>query len=316
LKQQQFEDLYRPAWDALDAMLAAERIEPESDFPRQYRALCHHLAVAKSRRYSRSLIDYLNERVLACHRLLYRDGSAGSRGGLRYLLRGFPQALRRNQNYVAVSAALFLLPLFFMAVACYLNSELIYSLMDPANVRHFEYIYSSDAEVLGRERGSDTDIAMFGFYINNNIGIGFRTFASGIFFGIGSVFFLIFNGLSIGGVAGHLTQIGATDTFFTFVVGHGALELSAIVFCGAAGLKLGFSLLDPGPLRRMEALKQAARDAVVIVYGAAVLLFLAAFVEAFWSSMTAPPEIKYSVGAGIALALALYLTLAGRSRAT
>ena len=43
---------------------------------------------------------------------------------------------------------------------------------------------------------------MFGFYIRNNIGIAFRTFASGIFAGLGSVFFLALNGVFIGVAAG------------------------------------------------------------------------------------------------------------------
>jgi uncharacterized membrane protein SpoIIM required for sporulation len=46
--------------------------------------------------------------------------------------------------------------------------------------------------------------------------------------GLGSAFFLIFNGLMIGAVAGHLTRIGFGQTFWSFVIGHGAFELTAI----------------------------------------------------------------------------------------
>ncbi len=127
---------------------------------------------------------------------------------------------------------------------------------------------------------------MFGFYIMNNIGIAFQTFASGVLLGLGSLFFLLFNGLMIGSVAGHLTQIGYVQTFWPFVIGHGAFELTAITFAGAAGLKLGWALLAPGRLTRGEALRLAARRSVQLIAGVIVLLLLAAFTEACWSSIS------------------------------
>ena len=68
---------------------------------------------------------------------------------------------------------------------------------------------------LGRDSG--TDLGMFGFYIWNNISIGFRTFASGLLAGIGSIVVLFVNGVMIGGVAGHLQAVGHGDPFWRFV---------------------------------------------------------------------------------------------------
>ena len=131
----------------------------------------------------------------------------------------------------------------------------------------------------------------------------------------GSLFFLFFNGLMIGAVAGHLTQIGSGQTFWSFVIGHGAFELTAITLAGAAGLKLGWALLAPGRWPRSEALRLAARQSVQLVAGAILLLLLAAFVEAYWSSMTSiGSTIKFAVGGGLWLLLASYFALAGRGR--
>jgi uncharacterized membrane protein SpoIIM required for sporulation len=154
---------------------------------------------------------------------------------------------------------------------------------------------------------------MFGYYIWNNIGIGFRTFAGGMAIGIGSVLALLFNGIVIGAVAGHLTEVGYTGTFWPFVAGHSALELTAICISGAAGLVLGHALLAPGRRTRAEALKLAALEAVTLVMGAALMLLGAALVEAFWSSNGAVgAPVKYAVSAVLWLAVILYLTLAGR----
>lgn len=287
----------------------------DNDFPKLYRALCQQLAVAKSRRYSPQLVNYLNQLVVAGHQLLYRSRRNLRQQWLWFLVQGFPAAIRDNRPYILWAMALFFLPLLAMGIGCYFNSELIYSLMDAEHVRRMESMYNPQAAVLGRERDSETDLAMFGFYIYNNIGIGFRTFASGIVFGLGSIFFLVFNGLSIGGTGGYLTQLNYLDTFYGFVSGHAAFELTAIVFCGAAGLKLGFSLVAPGSLRRIDALRQASREAILIVYGSALMLLIAAFIEAFWSSsQSLPVLLKYSVGVAMALLLTLYFVYSGRSR--
>lgn len=317
MKQQAFESQHEPLWQQVEAILNSSGGEAKinDDFPRLYRALCQQLAVAKARRYSSNLLSRLNRLVVGAHHILYRHNRGLRRQWLWFLVRGFPTAIRENRAYVYWSAILFLLPLLAMGWGCYKNSELIYSLMDPVNVRHLDSMYDPASEVLGRERNSETDLAMFGFYIYNNIGIGFRTFASGITFGLGSIFFLIYNGLTIGGSAGYLTQLGYIDTFYGFVAGHSAFELTAIVFCGAAGLKLGFSLLDPGPLRRIDAVRLAGREAILIVYGAAVMLVMAAFIEAFWSSsQSLPLSLKYGFGTLMAVLLSFYILYSGRRR--
>ena len=154
---------------------------------------------------------------------------------------------------------------------------------------------------------------MFGYYIMNNIGIAFQTFASGLLFGLGSLFFLLFNGLLIGAVSGHLSQIGYGEPFWSFVIGHGAFELTAITLAGAAGLQLGWALIAPGRHARSEALRLAAAQAVKLVAGVVIMLLIAAFVEAYWSSMTlASSSLKYWVGAALWLLVAIYFLAVGR----
>jgi uncharacterized membrane protein SpoIIM required for sporulation len=165
-------------------------------------------------------------------------------------------------------------------------------------------------------RESDASMMMFGVYIWNNVRIGFQTFAGGLFAGVGSAWFLGANGMIIGAVAGYLTQVGYSETFWSFVAGHSSLELLAIVLSGAAGFKLGLAIIAPGNLSRKAALMAAARPAVRIMYGAAVMFFAAAFVEAFWSPITEVGfQIKVIVGICGWILLLAYFTLAGRRRA-
>ena len=108
-------------------------------------------------------------------------------------------------------------------------------------------------------READTSLVMFGFYIWNNVRIGFQTFAGGLLAGVGSAWFLGANGVIIGAVAGYLTQVGYGETFWSFVAGHSSLELLAIVLSGAAGFRLGLAVIAPGNRSRKAALVAAAQ---------------------------------------------------------
>jgi uncharacterized membrane protein SpoIIM required for sporulation len=303
------EDLERPNYKR--RLPQASRLR----FPTHYRRLCSHYALARSRRFSPALLEQLHNLVLRGHPQLYRLQTAWGWRMIQFVLAGFPQALRRNQGYFWLALMVFLLPAMLLGVGCFQDQELIYSVLDESEVAAMENMYEPSNEQPGRalERSSETDFVMFGYYIMNNIGIGFRTFAGGILLGVGSLFLLLFNGIVLGAVAGHLTRLGFYDTFWPFVSGHGAFELTAIVICGAAGLMLGHAVLAPGQHTRSQALKRQAREALQLVMGAALMLLVAAFVEAFWSSSAVAIELKYTVAALLWGLVILYLVGMGRT---
>jgi uncharacterized membrane protein SpoIIM required for sporulation len=194
--------------------------------------------------------------------------------------------------------------------------DFVHYLLDPRQISSFHEMYDPANRRVGM-READTNMMMFGFYIWNNVRIGFQTFAGGLLAGVGSAWFLASNGVIIGAVAGYLTQAGYSETFWSFVAGHSSLELLAIVLSGAAGFKLGMAVIAPGNQSRKAALMAAARPAVRIMYGAALMFFAAAFVEAFWSPMTEVPfNIKIGVGVAGWVLLLAYFLFAGRARAT
>ena len=327
MKQEQFSRHHRTDWEQLQAMLDSiedagrrpSRVDRAVDeLPRLYRSVCHHLSLARSRAYSPQLITQLSELVSRGHQVMYRNRPPLWSRVVEFLAAGFPQLVRQQWRVVAAAAGLFLGPMLAMLLVIQWVPQAVYTVIEPWQVSLMEQMYDpgdGDARV-GESRGSDSDIRMFAYYIRNNTGIGFNTFAGGLLFGVGTLFYLIYNGLVIGAVAGHMTVLGYVDTFWGFVAGHSALELTAIILSGAAGLKLGGALIAPGRQTRMRALREAARIGVHIIYGAALLFLAAAFVEGFWSSMAGiPTTIKIAVGLVMWLLLWAYLLLAGRRHA-
>jgi uncharacterized membrane protein SpoIIM required for sporulation len=323
MKQQQFETENQFLWNEIETLISDLRRKRYQrqlthqqylHFPLLYRQLCSHYALARSRGFSPALVEQLHTLVLQGHPLLYKFQGGWIWRIMQFILAGFPRAVRRNKGYFLVSLLTFTLPALIMGIASYLNEELVYTVMSPAAVLQMEQAYDPANHRLGRDvaRSSETDFAMFGYYIMNNISIDFRMFATGILLGVGSLFILVFNGLVIGALAGHLSRLGYHDTFWPFVSGHGSFELTAIVISGAAGLLLGHALLAPGQWTRIQALKKAAFNAFPLILGAALMTLFAAFIEAFWSSSMTAVSTKYGVAALLWTLVIFYLVFMGR----
>jgi uncharacterized membrane protein SpoIIM required for sporulation len=315
MRQTPFDAAHAREWDEFERFLDKGASFDPAQMPARYRRICQHLALAADRHYSPALVDRLNRLALRGHHALYENRRRETQRVLEFVLGGFPALVRREWRLVLVASLLFFGPLLGLIALLQLHPEFVHYLLRPEQIAGMHEMYDPAARRLGM-READTNLMMFGFYIWNNTGIGFQTFAGGLLAGVGSIWFLGSNGVILGAVAGYLTQIGYTETFWSFVAGHSSWELIAIALSGAAGLRLGVAVIAPGPLSRKAALVAAAKPAVHIMYGAALLFFVAAFVEAFWSPLTEVPfNVKIGVGiAGWALLLA-YLALAGRSRA-
>jgi uncharacterized membrane protein SpoIIM required for sporulation len=317
----QFEASHAARWQELEELLAlaearASRAGRRWDGARLaalYRGTCEQLALAQARAYPVHLVQRLESLTQRAHRLIYRPQGVELAQLRRLVLVDFPQAVRAHRGYLLAATLLFLVPLLAAAWACWRDPGFILHLLDAQKVQEFDAMYGPGDTGIGRQRRSDTDWQMFGFYVMHNIGIGFQCFAAGIFAGLGSAFFLVFNGLFAGAVGGYLIARGYSENFLSFVVTHGAFELTAIVLSGAAGLRLGHAWIAPGRLTRLQALREGAREAIVVVYGVVGMLLIAAAVEAFWSSARwVTPSVKYAVGAACWVLVLAYLSWQGR----
>lgn len=282
---------------------------------RLYRQICQHYALAKQRHYSPQLVAQLHERVMVGHQLIYQSKTRYVDKLLTFIFYGFPAQLRQHRRLFWLAFALFYVPFFLMLIGCYLNNELIYSVMSPDQVAEMEFMYNPANANIGRamNRQADTDMMMFGVYVYNNISIDFRMYASGLFAGIGTIISTLYNGVVIGAVAGHLTQLGYGETFWPFVSGHSAFELTAAVIASCAGLRLAQPIISPYPYRRKDAFIIAGKQSIQILLGAALMTFIAAFIEAFWSSSKLiPNEVKFGVALLLWGLVTYYLTMAGR----
>lgn len=322
MREDRFVEVHEAEWASLNATLneldspRAVKGRPEGDpaaMPAALRRVSQHLALARHRGYTPALVERLHELTMRSHLHLYRPRLDLVERLRELLTVEIPQAVRREGWLVLAGHLLFYGPLLAAFLVIGQDPSAVELILDPQTISQMESMYDPASDHYLRERAVDSDLLMFGFYVWNNVGIGFRTFASGAALGLGPVFFLAYNGLTIGAVASHLHNVGMSGTLSAFVVGHGSFELTAIVLAGAAGGRLGLGLLAPGPYQRGEALRRAALRALPVIQGAGLMLIAAAVIEAFWSSSAiVPPSLKYTVGAALWLLVYAWLAFGGR----
>src|SRR5215831_13749964 len=203
----QFEQLYERDWEELQTLLAQIHNRRYGKEPvlvqgervaSLYRRTCEHLALARARFYPAYLVERLEQITSDAHQVIYQHSELGLGRLKRLFARDFPRAVRAHAGFVWVSAALFGLSTIVLGLLVYYRPEMILSVADASTVAGYEQMYSNAAEQIGRLGGASTDWEMFGFYIRNNVGVAFQCFAAGLFAGVGSIFFIVFNG-ALGG---------------------------------------------------------------------------------------------------------------------
>jgi uncharacterized membrane protein SpoIIM required for sporulation len=302
-------------WDELERLLLPDtplyRREPRviSRVGALYRALCSDLMRARSLDFGQDISDHLNALASRAHNALYGPRPFSLRAVSHFLSAGFPQTLRRNWRTLAIAHLVFYLPLVIACAATMVDRRFALNILSPSVLESMASAYSEGFDA-GRDGGVDS--AMTGFYVYNNVGIAFRCFATGVLFGVGSLFFMLYNGLTIGATLGYVSVSGHGMNIFTFICGHGPFELTAIVISGAAGLKMGYALVATHGATRLGSLKANAPELAELILGAATMLLIAALIEGFWSPSSVPPPIKWAFSAAASLGLLAYVIFAGR----
>jgi len=282
------------------------------DMARLYRATTSDLALAKRDFPRNEVTVYLNQLVARAHAVVYRGEPLALRRLWHFATKGFPRLFRETWIFTFIAALFFILPAVASGIVTYIKPESATLLLPPEAHRLIGIVQDKqlwvDIPVEERPYAS-------AFIMRNNIQVSFLAFASGLTAGLLTLWVLFFNGLMIGTLTGLTSFYGIGFELWTFVIGHGVIELTIIFISGGSGLMLGWAILHPGLMRRRDALAQAARRAVYLLLGAVPWLVVAGTIEGFISpNENIAIPVKWTVGIVSGILLYSYLLLAGRER--
>ena len=303
------------AWQRLEDLLklldhtSLRRLGREEvrELGRIYRRTASDLAIARAESRDPRLVNYLNSLVIRAHGRIYRADAQGGKRIRRYFTHELPQTFRRTWRYTFVAFSVFFVFAAFSFVTTKYDPE--FSELVGVNPAMRElYI---ETKTHWWEQLNDSNQEGASRIMTNNIQVTIYTFAFGATLGIGTLFYLAYNGANIASVLALTYNAGFGKDLVTFMVAHGVVELSCIFIAGGAGLLIGSAMIMPGDLKRADALRIRGMEAVRLMLGVACLLVVAGTIEGFISPAAIDPRIKYSIAAITGLALYGYLFFAG-----
>ena len=313
--QNQNEERWRELEQVLDRLDDGEPKPGDAQrLPALFRQVCSDASLAEHRMYGLSLCERLNRLVIRGYYYIHRELTGFWRRVGVFLLFKLPRLVRQEWRLFWLAMLLFWGPFFAIVASSYTDRRWVESLIDPATMEELQTGFGEDSPIAEARGTFGSNFQMFGLYIFNNVSIDLRVFAGGILFGLGTVFFVVFNGLGIGAVTGYVIHAGDGMRFLNWVSGHSVPELAGLILAAMAGFKIGFAIIRPGRFPRKEALIHAGRVAVRLLFGAMAMTTFAAFIEGFWSPVEFPDDVKYTFGALMVVGMAAYLLLGGRGR--
>jgi len=280
---------------------------------RLYRHVAMDLSRARTDNDDPDFVGYLNILAARAHGCVYRTRSVDVRPLFRFLAAGFPRLVRCHSLPILVATSAFLLTALASFLAVVRQPDLAYALFDDQVVEHENLRLERHQ---GEYRGnftfevSDSPLVAVAI-IGNNIRVAVLAFGLGCLLCLPCILLLAMNGRMLGTLSGLVWNQGFFLDFYSLILTHGVMELSAICISGGAGLIFGWSLIAPGRQMRRNALRQAAGGAFGLLAGCILMLVVAGVVEAYVTPHFSKP-VRWTVAGGSALFLVLYLGFAGR----
>jgi uncharacterized membrane protein SpoIIM required for sporulation len=299
----------RPHWDRLASLLAQSDQSGLNELSRAelqelallYRQVAADLSVLRQDSTARTYASHVNQLLARAHHIIYSGRKANLLSLFRFLRCEYPQIFQRNIRFVLAS--------LFVSGACGLLGVIL-TTARPEFMRHFvgpEMIAIMERHQMWTRSIVGIAPMATSAIMTNNLSVSFVTFAGGIVFGLGTLYNLYFNGMLLGVIGAACHQYGMSLALWSFVAAHGSLELPSIIIAGAAGLRLGHSMLFPGGYRWKDSIAKGGIEATRLVSGIIPLLVIAGCLEGFFSPSHAPAWLKFTVGAVLFALLNLWL---------
>ncbi|EMF30224.1 MULTISPECIES: stage II sporulation protein M [Streptomyces] len=305
-----FVSAHRAEWDRLDALLGRRRrlTGAEADeLVTLYQRAATHLSMIQSAAPDPQLTGRLSRLVARARSAVTGTRRASWRDVTHFLTHGFPAAVYRARHWWVPTA------LISTAVAALLawwigsHPEVQASIAAPAELREmtrpggqYETYYSSNPA---------TSFAAQVW--TNNAWAAALCLILGVFLGLPVLWILFQNMLNLGVGFGLMSSAGRLDTFLGLVLPHGLLELTAVFVAAGTGLRLGWTVVDPGPRTRRTALAEEGRAALAMAIGLALVLFVSGAVEGFVTPSGLPTWARITIGVVAELAFLTYVYVLG-----
>jgi uncharacterized membrane protein SpoIIM required for sporulation len=225
---------------------------------------------------------------------------------LRFFTVTFPAAVYRTRTWWVPTAVVSLGVALGLGVWVATHPDVQRSLLPPSHVR--DLVNHQFADYYSASPAQDFAAQVW----TNNVWVSAEVLVGGLGLGVLTLFALLQNSVNVGIIGGYMAAGGKAGLFFGLICPHGILELTAVFVAAGTGLRLGWTMIDPGPRRRADALAEEGRSSVVIALGLVVVLAASGGIEAFVTPSGLPTWARVGIGVLAEVGFLAYVWVLGR----
>ena len=274
-----------------------------------YQRVATHLSVLQSAGRDPQLVGRLSSLVARARSTVAGSRQAAWRDAVRFLQVDFPVVVYRSRYWWLGSAAAFLVIAFGWGAYIAGHPEAQAAIAPPDQIK--QLVEQDFANYYSASPAQDFAAKVF----TNNAYLAAAAVASGVLLGLPIFYLLYANALSVGIAGGLLAANGKAGLFFGLILPHGLLELTAVFVACGLGLKLGWTVVDPGLRSRGQALADEGRALMSGAIGLALVLFVSGLIEAFVTPSPLPTWARIAIGVLAETAFLLWVFVLGRRAA-
>ena len=271
-----------------------------------YRTCARHLSRVRSAAPDPQIIAELSSRVATARGRLTGTREVRTHTVRRFVLQAVPAALYRIRWWTCGIMVAEIALALVMGVWTLHSPEAMASLGSPEELD--QYAHEAFESYYSTYSAPDFAAQVW----TNNARIAAICVAGGVT-GFLPLYLLYSNAMALGQAGAIMTDHDMLGVFLSLISPHGLLELTCIFIAGAAGLKLFWTLLVPGPRSRSTALAAEGRALITVAVGLTAALALAGFIEAFVTPAPIAWPVKITIGTGALALLWAYTLVLGRS---
>ena len=254
-----------------------------------YIEVTDHLSYAKTFYKNSNTERYLNQLASKAHQNIYRTKKESKNRLISFFKTEFPTLFYQHHRELLITFLTFTFFVFVGAYSTATDFDFVrsFGLSDAYVNMTLENIENGDPMAVYKEQG---EFNMFLGITLNNIKVALFAFAYGIFLGIGSLYFMMQNGIMLGGFQYFFYEQGLLWESARTIWIHGTIEISVIIIAGCAGLVMGNGILFTGTLPRLEAFKRGVINGLKILMSTIPFFIIAGFLEGFVTRHTEMPD--------------------------
>lgn len=283
MRETRFIEQNQDKWAKFEKNLKSGRSNPD-ELSRQFVEITDDLSYSRTFYPNRSVRVYLNNIAQKVFYSVYKNQKSRLFRFFNFWKEDIPQVIYESRRSFWLALAVFLFAAFIGVFSSYMDPEFVRVVLGDTYVDNTIRNIQMGRPMAVYQNPNQAEMFM-GIFINNII-VSVLAFILGLFFGIGSLFILLRNGITLGAFQYMFLERGVyMDSIFTIWM-HGSIEIPCIIIASAAGITLGSGLVFPKTYTRMQSLQLSARRALMIMLAVIPLLLYAAFIETFVTRFT------------------------------